>query len=258
MRRLVLLLALAPALAAAQPSGLYVTGALARSQYRAESVAQFNDSYSAYYTQRLDAPVELLPERGSGITYGALGRVNLGTLAVGFGYSISRESSEARSTFENEAGDRVATRTQTHAATIEVTTDALRPLVLGASFGGLFRGVRVASATVYPDGAESYGSEYRLNGVYHGAPTYFEAGLIAGVSLGNRVFLPVRVHVPMDLLGNDLALTDSDVYQLNSYFPRDFARFVADGTGTDESEAALKDGDFVGPRIQVGVELRLF
>lgn len=258
--RLALLVALvaAPLVAAAQPTGLYVTGALARSQYRADAITEANESYSTYYTQRLDGPATLLPSQNTGLALGLVGRVNLGRAAFGFGYAISREASESRTTFENQSGDHVETRTQTHAVSWEVTTDALRPVVLGASLGALFRGVRVASATVYPDGSLSYGTEYRLNGVYTGAPTYFEAGLVAGVALGDRLFVPVRLTLPMDLLGNETALLDMDVRQLNNYFPRDFPRFVNDPTGSAEHEAAIQERDFMGPRLQVGVEIRLF
>jgi len=258
VRRLVLLLALAPALAAAQPTGLYLVGGLARSQYRAEPIELFNQTYSDYYVQRLDGPVDLLPTGGTSPAVGGLVRVNLGAVAFGFGYTISREAAEARSTFENGSGNLIATRTQTHAATVEVTTDAAAPLVLGTSFGGLFRGVRVGAAAVFPDGSESYGSEYRLNGVYTASTTYFEAGLIAGLAVGDRVVIPVRVSLPIEPFPDRIALTDYDLYQLNSYFPRDFDRFVADQTGLDEDEAALADRDFVGPRVQVGVEVRLF
>jgi hypothetical protein len=258
VRQLAFFLALVPALAAAQPTGLYAVGALARSQYDADAIGQFNETYSDFYAQRLDGPVTLVPDALSSLTVGGLARVNLGAVTFGFSYTLSRERDENVSQFDNGAGDRIATRTQTHAATTEITTGALRPLVLGASFGGLFRGVRVASATVYPDGSESYGSEYRLNGIYTASAAYFEAGLVAGVAVGDRVVVPVRVFLPLNLLANDIALTDYDTQQFNNYFPRDFDRFVADPTGEAESEAAMIDAAFIGPRVQVGVEVRLF
>ena len=39
--------------------------------------------------------------------------------------------------------------------------------------------------------------------------------------------------------------------------PRDFDRWAADQSGVDDG-AAVSDRDYVGPRLQVGVELRLF
>lgn len=255
MRSLVLLLTLA-ATASAQPSGLYLTGSVARSDFDADRLALLGETYSAYYRARLDAPVDLLPAGGEAFSVGATGRINVG-LAAAFGYQYGESSFEATSRFENGSGDHVTTRAADHAAWIE-TTVGLGPVVVGAHMGGLFRGMRIESATVHADGSESLGSEYRMNGVYTGSTTVFEVGPVVAFQIGDRILVPARVLFPVEFGGTTrLELTDFDTRQGNDYFPRDFDRFAADPTGSDFG-ATVSDRDFVGRRLQVGVELRLF
>jgi len=253
----VLLLTLAAA-GAAQESGIYLTGGWSQARFDEEAMAEFNTSYSTFYQQRLSGPVELLPAQASSPVFGAMGRINLGGVAMGIGYTVARAETDNRAMFENQSGNRITSRTLDHYVSTEVTTDALGGLMLGGSFGGAFRGVRIRSAAIHADGSESLGSEYRIAGVYTAAKTYFEMGLIAGLPLGDRVMLPVRVLFPLDVFTDRIAVSDTEVRQLNQYFPRDFARFANDPWGNAESEAALAGQDFVGMRIQFGLEMRVF
>jgi hypothetical protein len=255
MHRLLLLLLFA-APAVAQPSGLYLTGALSRTQFDGERLGQLDETFAAYYGDRLVEPVVLLPGEATHPAFGAIGRANLGGVALSLGYQVARAAAEARADFANGAASRVTSRTLDHVVTIEATTDALGPVILGVSFGGMFRGVRLASSTIYQDGSESFGSEYRLNGVYTASSTYFEGGLVAGLALGDRLVVPVRLLLPFELAPDRLPVTDFDLYELNSTFPRDWNRWLTDDAGLDDG-ASVSDRDYVGPRVQVGVEVRI-
>ena len=243
--------------ASAQPSGLYLTGAYSRTQFDGDRLALLGETYSDVFSSVLDAPVDFLPGEQAHPAVGATLRLNAGTLGAGFSYQVGRATSDEASAFSNGRGNRVQARTLDHVVTVDVTGQ-LGPVVLGGSFGGMFRGVRVEVATTYPDGAESLGSEFVFNGVYTASSAYFEAGVLGGLMLGDRVFVPVRLVFPVETSDDRLPVTDFDASRSGkNYLPRDFDRFLADPNGLDDG-AAVSDRDYVGPRLQVGVEFRLF
>lgn len=254
--RLLLLAGLVACAASAQPSGLYLTGALSRTQFDGDRLALLGETYSDAFADALGAPVDFLPGERTHPAAGATVRIGGGGLGVGFGYQVGRATSDEASSFSNGRGNRVRARTLDHVATLDVTGQ-LGPVVLGGSFGGMFRGVRVEVATTYPDGSESLGSEFVFNGVYTASSTYFEAGVLAGLALGDRVFVPVRLVVPVEMVEDRLPVQDFDASAGGThYLPRDFDRYLADPALIDDG-AAVSDRDYVGPRLQVGVEVRI-
>ncbi|PAP76195.1 hypothetical protein [Rubrivirga marina] len=258
MRLRPLALLLLAASASAQPSGLYLTGAFSRTQFDGDRLALLGETYSDVFSTVLDAPVDFLPGEHTHPALGAAVRIGGGGLGAGFAYQVGRATSDEASAFSNGRGNRVQARTLDHVVTIDLTGQ-LGPLVVGGSFGGMFRGVRVEVATTYPDGSESLGSEFVFNGVYTASSTYFEVGVLGGLAVGDRVFVPVRLLFPVETFGEDrLPATDFDASRNGkTYLPRDFGRYLADPNGLDDG-AAVSDRDYVGLRLQVGVELRLF
>lgn len=253
---LVLTVGLLAALGArAQPSGLYLTGAYSQVQYDGDRLAQLGETYSARFADVLDAPVDFLPGSGAYPSLGLTGRLGTGSFGAGLTYQLGRSTSDVASAFSNGRGNRVQTRTLDHVVTIDLTKQ-FGPVVVGASGGAMFRGVRVEVATTYPDGAESLGSEFVFNGVYTSSSPYFEAGVLGGFVLADRVFIPVRLVFPIEISQDRLPVTDFDASRNGkNYLPRDFERYLADPTGLDDN-AAISDRDYVGPRLQIGVEIR--
>ena len=243
--------------ARAQPSGVYVTGAYSQARYDADRLGQLGTTYSSYFAESLDAPVDFLPGEQMTPALGVTGRLSSGSIGFGLTYQLGRATSDVASTFENGRGNRVQSRTLDHIVTMDLTGQ-FGPVVVGASAGGMFRGVRVEVATTYPDGSESLGSEFAFNGVYTASSPYFEVGALGGLALGDRLFIPVRVLFPLEISSTRLPVTDYDASRNGkNYLPRDFDRWAADPSGVDDG-AAVSDRDYVGPRLQVGVELRLF
>ncbi|MEM0963960.1 MAG: hypothetical protein AAGK21_15640, partial [Bacteroidota bacterium] len=238
----------------AQPSGLSITGGYAVSAFDGDRLAELGETYSDFYVARLDGPVELLPTGSEAFSVGATARIDAGGMAAAFGVQLGRDAFDVTTRFENGSGDHVTTETSDLAAWTELTLP-VGPLAVGGHAGGLFREVRIESATVYADGSESLGSEFRLNGVYTASATSLEVGPVVALQLGSRILVPLRVLFPFEIASVGLPLTDNDTFQGNDTFPRDFDRFVADDFGTDD-EAAVSDRDFVGRRIVVGVEIR--
>ena len=58
---LLLFMVCLPLVATAQPEGFFLTGSWSRVSYDADVMNMFNDSYSDFFGQRLEGPVELLP-----------------------------------------------------------------------------------------------------------------------------------------------------------------------------------------------------
>ena len=243
--------------ARAQPSGVYVTVAYSQARYDGDRLGELGTTYSTFFAEALDAPVDFLPGAQAYPSAGVTGRLKVDGFGAGLTYQLGRATSDVSSAFENGRGNRVQSRTLDHVVTMDITGQ-FGPVVVGASAGGMFRGVRVEVATTYPDGSESLGSEFAFNGVYTTSSPYFEAGVLGGLMLGDRLFIPVRVLFPLEISDTRLPVTDYDASRNGkNYLPRDFDRWAADPSGVDDG-AAVSDRDYVGPRLQVGVELRLF
>lgn len=253
MRPLLLsLLALAAVAAEAQIT-LGVSAGASRAQFDAERVDRFDETYSAYYAQRLDGDVDLLPDAVDLLTLGARMDVPLGGLSFGVDYAYGWGSRDAASVFENGSGDRVTLDVTEHVVGTDMLFYPVEQLGVGAVVTGTFRGLRLTSRSVYADGSESLGGEYRLNGVYRASPSSLEIGGVARVHLG-PLAVRGRYAVPLPLSSAvSLPLTDYDLEQLNNGFPRDWDRWLADATGSDEG-AQLQDTDFQGPRIDIALE----
>ena len=117
----------------------------------------------------------------------------------------------------------------------------------------------VRAAWVYPDGSESLGSEYWVNGIYRdagGSRFLFEGGAALRIALTDRITVPVRVLFDLPEPGGALGipLSDTDVRTLNDTFPLDFQRWSADPASLD-TEAAVHPEHFEGMRIEAGIEV---
>lgn len=254
-----LLLLLVPLVGTAQPSGLYLTGSWNRVSYDANDMNMFNETYSEFFVQRLDGPVQLLPTGAGALGLGFQYRVDFGSVGMSIGYTWARGSDENTALFENDSGRRIHTRIQDHIVVAELTTSTLAPIVLGGVFTGNFRGIKIRSTAIHPDGSESWGSEYILNGVYTNSAPHLEFGLLAGYQVNDRIFIPFRLMLPFDLVGLDKPTRDYDVFALNNYFPMDYHVYRQDATGMRDDEAGLLDKAFIsGLRLQFGIEIRLF
>lgn len=254
--RPIFLLALFGALATPAQAQVVLRGGLARLAYDADRTETFDETYSDYYAARLDGPTDLLPETSSGLAVGA-GWRSAGALRFGVTYDYAGTGSDARSRFENDGGDRVETRVRDHALAADVSL-ALGPRAsVGAVAAATLRRVRITSRTVHADGSESLGGEYSLNGVYDGDAVGFAAGAQARLALTRFLGVVGRVLVPLGEPGGGLGipLRDDDLGQLNTSFPRDFERWLADAL---DDGGALTPEDFAGPRLELTLELSPF
>ena len=256
---LALLAAALAAAASAQPGGVYLIGLADRAAFDADGLAVFADTYSAHHAARLDQPLAPFPGDATALGVGAVGRIRLDRVAVAVGYTfLTRPEYDERADLGG-IGQRFTLNVWDHTVWLEGTV-TVGPLFVGGLFDVVARGERLHARTVYADGSESLGSEYLLNGVYHGTTSANEFGLIAGLAIGDRLVIPVRWYlgnvVPAESSFSD-PLNDEDVYEFNSSFPRDYNRFLQDRLGLD-FDNAMGGNDFLGRRLQVSVELRLF
>ena len=98
----------------------------------------------------------------------------------------------------------------------ELVFHHFEPFIVGGVFTGNFRGMKIRSVSIHPDGVESWGSEYALNGVYTGAAPHLEVGLLAGYQVNDRIFIPVRFLLPFTFLPDRLLLKDFEVDHLKA------------------------------------------
>ena len=224
-----------------------------------DRLERFDRTYSAYYAARLDGDTDLLPESNLAPSLGVSWRSRPTGLRFGLGYEISRATSDAEARFENDSGNRVSTALLDQVISMDVLVPVVPRVSIGAVASGAFRQLTVTARSIYADGSESLGGEYRINGVYEDTDPFFEFGALAEVALVPRVAATVRYTVPVGAPGGDLGipLRDDDLQQGNNSFPRDFDRWLADAPGLDDG-AAIRASHFQGPRLQVGLSIRPF
>jgi len=257
-----LLLALAVALAvpaSAQSGGLALTGGFTRLGYDGEALDTFDRTFSEYYVQRLDGPVDLLPDHVQGLSGGVTARVSDGQFEFAAGYVYARGASDARASFENAEGFRVGTEAIDQSVFLEALVAVLPRVTVGPVIRASLRQSVLRAAWIHPDGSESVGSEYRINGIYRasgGSRFLFEAGGALRLAITDRITVPVRVLFDLPEPGGALGipLTDYDVQSLNDVFPLDFQRWAADVAALD-TEAAVQPEHLEGMRIEAGIEV---
>ncbi len=243
----------------AQPGGVYLVGVADRAQFDEAGLGVFAETYSEYYSGRIAKPLAPFPGEAQALGAGGLGRIRLGRVAVGVGYTYLRRPEYDETADLDGVAQRFSLEVWDHTTWLEVTVNA-GPIFVGGVMNVLVRGERLRARTIYADGSESLGSEYLLNGVYHGTTSANEFGVVAGLALGNRIVIPVRLYLTRFVPAEDSfsdPLDDDDLYEFNSAFPRDFSRYLDDRRGLDFGNA-LGGNEFLGGRIQVSVELRLF
>ena len=247
----VALVALAASPAAAQ-AGLYLTAGFERAAYDTESLDLFTDTYNDYYAQRQDTPFEYVDPALVRPVFGASIRYADGLYASG-AYQFGRASQ----TRESDLGalDQRYDLTVTDHTVLTELGFATGPLYVAGVVGGVFRFETLDYRTVYADGSESRGNELLPTGRYTGTTPHLDAGVAVGLTLG-RVVVPVRVTVPVMSFGG-APMTDPDLSAFRTYFPADWDRYLQDGGGLDDGNA-ITDDAFMGMRVSVGVELRLF
>lgn len=245
--------------AGAQSGGLALTGGVARLGYDGGALDTFDRTFSEYYVRRLDGPVDLLPDHVQGLSGGVTARVFDGHFEFALGYAYAQGTSDARAGFENAEGLRVGTEAIDQSVFLEGLVAVLPRVTVGPVVRASLRQSALRAAWVHPDGSESVGSEYRINGIYRpaaGSRFLFEAGGTVRLAITDRITVPVRVLFNLPTPGGALGipLTDYDVQSLNDVFPLDFDRWAADVAALD-TEAAVQPEHLEGMRIEAGVEV---
>ncbi|HEX8386894.1 MAG TPA: hypothetical protein VF576_11965 [Rubricoccaceae bacterium] len=247
----VALVALVASPATAQ-AGLYLTTGFERASYDPGSLDLFTDTYNEYYVQRLDAPFEYVDPSLVRPVFGVSFRYADGVYASG-AYQFGR-ASQARASDLGAVDQRYDLTVTDHTVLTELGFET-GPVYVAGVVGGVFRSETIDYRTVYADGSESRGNELLPTGRYTGTTPYLDAGVAVGLTVG-RVVVPVRVTVPVVSFGG-VPMSDPDLSAFRTYFPADWDRYLEDGGGLDDGNA-VHDDAFMGMRVTVGVELRLF
>jgi len=110
--------------------------------------------------------------------------------------------------------------------------------------------------TVYPNGSESYGSEYKLNGLYRGNIKTMEMGFQVSYKYKKYVFYS-RAMMPLFILGpgeeerhfND----ESNGHEKPNDFPSNYPAYLYDATAYKNESGHLKSSDFKGISYGFGI-----
>lgn len=245
--------------AAAQTTGLYLYAGMEGNKIDPRGrIADFSETYNAYYGAAAINPMGTLeatrvrPVLGLGFKL-RVDRLGFDTYVAG----AFESPQSVRSTLAGNYQHVVEMDVNDQMWGVSMTYQLSNRLYVGPTIDGLFRRATIRAKTVYANGDQSYGADHRINGVYTSEEAFLGVGGTVGATFGR--FTPsVRLLWPVEIGGDDqIPLTDYNVYQLNDYFPSDYARFMADPGGLDEG-ATVHGRDFVGPRLSVGVDVRLF
>ena len=239
--------------------GIALTGGFTRLGYDGETLDTFDRTFSEFYAQRLDAPTDLLPDHVQGLSGGATARVRADGVEFALGYTYARGATDARAVFENDSGLRVTTTSIDQASFLEVLVAVVPRVTVGPVIQASLREDVIRAAWVYPDGSESVGSEYRINGIYRdvgGSRFLFEAGGTLRLAITDRITVPVRVLFDLPEPGgaSGIPMRDDDVQAFNDAFPLDFQAWAADPAGLNDA-VAVQPEHLEGMRVEAGVEV---
>lgn len=116
--------------------------------------------------------------------------------------------------------------------------------------------VIIEYSTVYPNGDESFGSEYKLNGFYTSSIKTMEFGVQASYKYKKYVFYS-RAMLPMFIMGPDVrerTFVDARSNQKDPKdFPSDYESYLSDPSGHIERNEQLKSSDFKGYSFGFGM-----
>lgn len=110
--------------------------------------------------------------------------------------------------------------------------------------------------TVYPNGQESYGSEYKLNGLYRGDIKTMELGLQASYKYKKYV-LYTRAMLPLFILGpgeEERNFADpKNGHELPTDFPSNYGYYLNNPSAYVSENGQLKSSDFKGISFGFGI-----
>ncbi|MCB9233283.1 MAG: hypothetical protein H6581_16620 [Bacteroidia bacterium] len=116
-------------------------------------------------------------------------------------------------------------------------------------------------STVHLNGVESFGPEYRLNGVYEGTIKTQELGLQASMRFGKRFVLYTRAFYPIAITGpkaDERYFTDARTTRDEpNNFPSNYDNYVQDPVTYANEHQGLNSGNFKGLSYGFGLLMML-
>lgn len=116
--------------------------------------------------------------------------------------------------------------------------------------------VLIQYTTVYPNGSESYGSEYKLNGLYRGNLTTQELGLQVSYKYKKYVFY-TRAMIPLVITGpGDTErnfIDENNGHERPTDFPSNYDYYLDNPSAYVSENGQLKSSDFKGISYGFGI-----
>jgi len=118
------------------------------------------------------------------------------------------------------------------------------------------RNISLRYTTIYQNGEESIGSEYKLNGYYDGLVALFDLGAEISVNVGSFSIFG-RYTVGTKNFPPSRGLVTIEDYSSNNYpptdFPSNYTTYATDVVGYVENNEGVKTDDFLPNRLAFGV-----
>lgn len=177
------------------------------------------------------------------------------TISTDYAYGFGKEKNKA--VFTNGAEQRMEVRCAKNQvnATFGVTLKDNKVWLEAYTSTNIAK-VLIEYTTVYPNGNESYGSEYKLNGLYRGNLTTMELGLQASYKYKKYVMYS-RAMFPLAILGpneSERNFTDErNGHEKPNDFPSNYNYYLNNPSAYVSENGQLKSSDFKGLSFGFGI-----
>lgn len=229
-------------------------------KFNTDNINHFINTYNEFYSLGIKSPLkpfDLMHAFHFNAGFRYMPRQK-SSFSWGFWYQYSYAGDKTQSKLWNNAGNRFLLEFHSHDIMAEAGYNIKGKAFIHFLTGMLFRKIQLWSHTVYPDGSLSLANEYDINGYYQNSTN----GFYVGGSVGARVwhfFFPLRIFYTFPGFTDQLPTIDYDLtnrFRQNE-FPRDYQVFVNDISGTQFETNIIPQEDFLGLRVQLGVEFMI-
>lgn len=177
------------------------------------------------------------------------------TLSTDYAFGMGKDKNEAHFSNGIEQHMRIRLSSNQINTSFGITLNESKVWLEGMIVNNLSK-VMIEYSTVYPNGDESFGSEYKLNGYYTSTIKTMEFGVQASYKYKKYVFYS-RAMLPFLIMGpNDSERTFIDSrnnHESPKDFPSDYESYVNDPQGHIQRNGQLKSSDFKGYSFGFGM-----
>lgn len=229
-------------------------------QFDASGLNEFHSSFNSFWGTALDQNWENISGNELSHPFFALGVRGISTKKVGLSWAIGFQYGKGgfknATTWSSGIIQRYHLTARHYMWTANFGAAIKSKYLIDLYISGTAKNLGLRYSTLYPDGSESIGTEYRLNGYYSGLTSALEVGpqftyRRRALAAYIRISWPIPNFPPAK---NIVTLQD---YSSNHYpptdFPENYVTYATDPITFVENNDGLLTDQFEGRRFSIGI-----